>query len=1184
MSDVIICKSCQTANALGSKFCNNCGDRLPPGTKILCPHCGKPNPHTSLYCDHCGKRLSKEPLSEKPSPQKPKSGREMFSLPARPPDQVFSLGADRLPKWDTPSSEEEPEPSSSPEFHTLEDIAPLQKSTDELPTWLVDKLDSSDPGFEPPKEITTDHFLELLQASGEKDDKATALDQLSTGDQPDLPDWLQNAIPATGSREAKLPQPAKSPSTKTSSTGSLPDDWLADLEDEADGTMAGLDQPDTDSKYPDWLAGLADGQGETPSSQDDYEDETTRSGIFDMSEFAEQVLGGAELPTWLDEAESVSEPESQEPSISGIFRSDEFAEEVQDALDNELPDWLNQLGPAETAHFSAKTAVEDDSDWLQELGPAQTAPFGAPTAESTPADWLEELEYSPTTPEPPAPPSAEEEEGDWLAELEVKQSDFFVTPAEQGEGAESEVDEWFAESRAKEDAKDSEPPDWLNELGPAYTAQLTPKALESNEPADWLAELGPPQTNILPESDKLPLLEDTPEILSDIFRFDDEEMIPGWLEEPISEVFDEAEIPWLAEVAEKEAAEAGDFLDAAVSDELAVEDAHAVEDEFAASDYAPEQPLAGEEALDWLSELTALGPDAFSAELPDLIEKAPAEAGMSLAEDFAGPPSFSDDEPLAELPPAFTGLFELEEGAGPELGEVLAEFTPFDEVFDFGEKEGEAVPDWLTELGLPPKDAGEPEVSGEDLLLAGELEAGELPDWVASMKPDTETPSSHLAIPVIDDDFGAIPETLEKAELPFWMEGAPAGVMDDEQEELASGIPEWLQLDQEKDTEGLFEEPVEDVTGVLSALLEALPPSRDPTAGLAKAELPEWLLAMKPSEFPTGSVVVEAERPLQESGPLSGIRGVISIEPVISKPHEKSAGITPFTITPAQKEQASLLRQIQTSLQDQVRTLSTERITGASTLVRTLLALLLLAAIFTGIFGPSLIQAPVTPARVIGAYNTLEAAAGRSVVVAFEYSPAMAAELNPQAALLLGQLEQNGSTVITVSQFAAGLALAAEATRESGSHTLGFIPGEAIGLRELGNCLQQRSTCQSLATREIDAVLQAQLDDVALVIILTGERSSLINWIEQVGAAKDIPVIAGVTQALAPVAAPYAATNQLAGVIAGLPDTAVYGELVNNTLPHADRQLNALHLAQLLAVLLLLIGALISGFSGKKQA
>jgi hypothetical protein len=65
------------------------------------------------------------------------------------------------------------------------------------------------------------------------------------------------------------------------------------------------------------------------------------------------------------------------------------------------------------------------------------------------------------------------------------------------------------------------------------------------------------------------------------------------------------------------------------------------------------------------------------------------------------------------------------------------------------------------------------------------------------------------------------------------------------------------------------------------------------------------------------------------------------------------------------------------------------------------------------------------------------------------------------------------------------------------------------------------------------------------------------------------------------VAAPYFASGQLAGMIVGLPDTAVYQQTINSQpTDSVSRQLSAQTLAQLVAALTLLVGSLGYGAMG----
>jgi len=57
---LIVCQSCGAQNAVGTKFCGNCGKSLAPAAKVKCPKCGAEIPATMKFCGDCGAPLKPE--------------------------------------------------------------------------------------------------------------------------------------------------------------------------------------------------------------------------------------------------------------------------------------------------------------------------------------------------------------------------------------------------------------------------------------------------------------------------------------------------------------------------------------------------------------------------------------------------------------------------------------------------------------------------------------------------------------------------------------------------------------------------------------------------------------------------------------------------------------------------------------------------------------------------------------------------------------------------------------------------------------------------------------------------------------------------------------------------------------------------------------------------------------------
>jgi hypothetical protein len=201
----------------------------------------------------------------------------------------------------------------------------------------------------------------------------------------------------------------------------------------------------------------------------------------------------------------------------------------------------------------------------------------------------------------------------------------------------------------------------------------------------------------------------------------------------------------------------------------------------------------------------------------------------------------------------------------------------------------------------------------------------------------------------------------------------------------------------------------------------------------------------------------------------------------------------------------------------------------------------------------------------------VDGAGNRPVLVVFDYTPALAGELDPQAALLLRQMATNGSQALFLSQSAAGLAKGVELTAavpDLDSRNLGFLPGEALGLRYLATCFQEDRLCETLNGRD----LETNFSQIALIVLITGERDNLVNWVEQVGRQTDTPLVALMTQSLGPVAAPYQATGQLTAWLDGPAAAAAYEQIRREGDGRLEANWQATVLARWVAILLLLGG------------
>jgi hypothetical protein len=145
---------------------------------------------------------------------------------------------------------------------------------------------------------------------------------------------------------------------------------------------------------------------------------------------------------------------------------------------------------------------------------------------------------------------------------------------------------------------------------------------------------------------------------------------------------------------------------------------------------------------------------------------------------------------------------------------------------------------------------------------------------------------------------------------------------------------------------------------------------------------------------------------------------------------------------------------------------------------------------------------------------------------------------------------------------------------------LGLLTGEAVGLRSLGSCLNSADDCSSFLGSAADTELQGELADIGLILILTSDRNSLVNWIEQVETQNEAPVIAAVTQPLGPLTIPYLSSDQLEGSLNGIPAASAYEKRLRGLDGSAFQQFAAQTIVMWVVIITLVVAAVFYGITG----
>ncbi len=421
----------------------------------------------------------------------------------------------------------------------------------------------------------------------------------------------------------------------------------------------------------------------------------------------------------------------------------------------------------------------------------------------------------------------------------------------------------------------------------------------------------------------------------------------------------------------------------------------------------------------------------------------------------------------------------------------------------------------------------------------------------------------------------ALPEE-EKPELTVEVEEKPPHVTEYPEEEL----PEWLR-------------EAETIAPSVEAPLPAewlkeveIPWLEEETEEVpALAEIPPWLEALRPVErFPEVPPILEEEGEVEREGLLRGLKGLLKPATVFMPPEKlplRMEGVRPglgmeevqklVKLTPA----VPLIK-----IKAPARRLRTHRL---------IYFVLFLAVLIPLLLGwPSMpFSSPPTPSGVEALFQTVESLpAGSTVLVAFDYEPYMAGEMEMLASPVLAHLKEKGCRLSLISLTPTGPALAQKFVEKQGFQygeefvNLGYIPGAEVSLRALGTSIGEIFKYDYLRGEALDSFPAFQgirsFGDWELVLMLSAQSPALVGWIEQIGSTFQVPMAAVVIAGLKPYVEPYFNSGQLKGLLGGVADAAFYDALRGK--PSASTEIiSAQSFAVLIALLIILLGAIARG-------
>ncbi len=1089
---------------------------------VRCQMCGKMNPAGSEVCQFCQARIT---------PLRLNTG----SLSPEEPD---------LPDWLRSFGDEGPEEAAAEAEQTQPAPQPVAAETEQtLPT-------SASAPAEPGSEPTSAMLLRKNLVGEWKDVEPEAAAPEET------PDWMARIQSAASEPAAPREEAVLSPEEMDreveaflsssnaaifTEKGETVPNWLQELGGEAAPHPA--NQPEQGApEMPNWLAFEEDTSGDVPVRRVTGRLRMPTGGLPPLEEPkpvsepaqapapepvpAAPVSSKPELtaPPVRPELSAPPPPAQSEGGMLAFMQAQPPAESAPEpALPGGMPDWMAELKPP------AAEAAPAGDDWLAGFGSAasETGEEALPAADLP--DWMAELR-PPEADQPAAAPAAGD---DWLSAFGAPEP---PAPAEVQPAVPADtMPDWMAELRPPETAQPAAPAagdDWLSAFGAPETpapAEVQPAAPAGAMP-DWMAELRPPEAD---QPAAAPAAGD------------------DWLS-----AFGAPEPPAPAEV--QPAAPAGSLPDWMAelrppeADQPAAVPAGSLPDWMGqmqppAPAGTPAQPQAAES--DWFS--------GFGA--PQTPVPAEAQAGNDWLSAFGAPDASGVPaaQPAEEVPDWLTSLRPQQaepaapEPAAPEGDDWLSSFSTFSEsketpAFSFTAAEqpepGMYSPPTTAPLGEEEEQPAEPG-----------MEWGAQPDWLGAPMGQAAAPAEEQAAWLSD-----IPFTAPQTAAPQPAGEGSSAFMEGELQNWLSGI-----------------NPTEEI--------EPAPAAEEPAVeglSLEPGELPIWVQAMRPIETATPQPVVtsEADTRIENSGPLAGLKGAIPIQSFDQDIRRPPIYTVKLQVSDAQQKRIEALESLLKSENQAVAPARSSAFSPQRIFRWVVTLLIILAAWLPVWFNPRVMDFPATTPAVSEMNTIIKALPdGAPVLVAVDYEPALAGEMETAASSVLGHVFAKGSPVTFLSTVPSGPFLAQDLLHsikinypdiagqvDKLAADSGYLPGGPLALRALA--------------------ASPELKNAVAVVVLTDDADTARYWVEQIQPALQGRKLLMVSSAqIAPMLQPYAETGQIDGLISGISGGAVYEKLRLKPAA-AQAQWDGYQIALFLSILLILGGSFIKSRGESKPS
>lgn len=227
----------------------------------------------------------------------------------------------------------------------------------------------------------------------------------------------------------------------------------------------------------------------------------------------------------------------------------------------------------------------------------------------------------------------------------------------------------------------------------------------------------------------------------------------------------------------------------------------------------------------------------------------------------------------------------------------------------------------------------------------------------------------------------------------------------------------------------------------------------------------------------------------------------------------------------------------------------------------------------------------------LGLFNAIDRIEpnNKAVMISVDYSPDMAAELDPMAMAVLRHCFARNVRVIVMSMYLQGAALAERAVAQAAEEfnkkagtdyvMMGYRPGGAVIIMNIGENIRKAFPADYYDTPFDSLPMMRNIRNYQdIPVVLTLASSGVVgSWVIYAGTRYKANIASGVTAVMAPDYYPFLQTGQLIGQLSGMKGAAEYEQLIvdKGYYPRKDmasRAMNAISSSHLLLIVLIIVG------------